>query len=177
MQNNIRFKIAPPWITYVNEITALFQHDPDIELKYNNDDPSITIFIKNNPEKAAALCLLLPDVKIFGNISLFINIEADEISNRAFPDAKNLFDVAFDRNPVYAFSKQISNIFSNKLLYVVFKNKVVQFFNDNLNDIFFFFCTLYQTIAQEIFNDANLLGVYYCTDVEEKVGKPLGEWP
>jgi len=60
---------------------------------------------------------------------------------------------------------------------VVFKNCVVQFFNDNLNDAHGVISTLYQNIAAEIFEDANLPGVHYCTDVERKLGKPLGDWP
>ena len=64
------------------------------------------------------------------------------------------------------------------MTYVVFKNCVVQFFNDNLNDCHGLISTLYQDIAAEIFEDANLNGVYYNTDVERgALGMPLGEWP
>jgi hypothetical protein len=62
--------------------------------------------------------------------------------------------------------------------YVVFKNCVVQFFNDNLNDCHGIISTLYQDIAAEIFEDADLHNVYYNTDVERgQLGMPLGEWP
>ena len=62
--------------------------------------------------------------------------------------------------------------------YVVFKNCVVQFFNDNLNDCHGIVSTLYQDIASEVFGDAGVTNVYYNTDVEVgKLGKPLGEWP
>jgi len=27
---NIKLKLSPPWVTYVNEIKALFENDPDI---------------------------------------------------------------------------------------------------------------------------------------------------
>ena len=51
-------------------------------------------------------------------------------------------------------------------------------FNDNLNDCHGLISTLYQDIAAEIFEDANLNGVYYNTDVERgALGMPLGEWP
>ena len=90
-----------------------------------------------------------------------------------------IFDLAFKDNPIYAYSKEISGLFSNKFIYVVFKNKVVQFFNDNLNDIHGLISTLYQNIAYEIFEDANinLMNVFFNTDIEEKVWTPLGEWP
>jgi hypothetical protein len=27
---DIRMKISPPWITYVNEVNCLFEHDPEV---------------------------------------------------------------------------------------------------------------------------------------------------
>lgn len=32
MNNIIKLKLSPPWITYVNELKALFEPDPDIEI-------------------------------------------------------------------------------------------------------------------------------------------------
>ena len=59
--------------------------------------------------------------------------------------------------------------------YVVFENKVVQFFNDDLSDIHGNKSTLYQEIAKDIFGDCD--NIYFCTDTKEEIGKPLGEWP
>ena len=70
------------------------------------------------------------------------------------------------------------NVWFYGATYVVFKNCVVQFFNDNLNDCHGIISTLYQDIAAELFKDADLIGVYYNTDVERgQLGMPLGEWP
>ena len=64
------------------------------------------------------------------------------------------------------------------MVYVVFKNCVVQFFNDNLNDAHGLISTLYQDIAADILDGPGTIGVYYCTDVEHgALGMPLGEWP
>ena len=76
------------------------------------------------------------------------------------------------------------------ITYVIFKNCVVQFFNDNLNDAHGVISTLYQDIAAELFADyleRSKRGVHFNTDVEDgvafkadvqkKLGKPLGEWP
>lgn len=141
----------------------------------------------DNPEKAEALDRLLPIGKCFGNIFLALTIIPSNESDKPLLEKqisqKELFDIAFDRNPVYAFSKEVTGIFSNVLTYVVFKNRVVQFFNDNLNDIHGLISTLYQDIAEEIFNDPDdeveqLYNVFFNTDIEEKVvGMPLGEWP
>ena len=178
---NVKLKLAPPWVTYVNKIKTLFGNDPDIDIVYDDsEDKELKLYIAGKGYKAEAISRLLPEIKVISNTYIKITIipanspseELDEhISN------KNLFDLAFERNPVYAFSEEISDFFSNPLTYVVFKNKVVQFFNDNLNDIHGLISTLYQDIAYEIFEDAYLDGVFYNTDIEEKVGKPLGEWP
>ena len=62
-------------------------------------------------------------------------------------------------------------------VYIVFKNKVVQYFNDDLKDVNGFCSTLYQKIAKDIFAENGCETACYCTDVSENLGKPLGEWP
>lgn len=176
---NIRLKISPPWITYVNEINALFQHDPDIDVVYDNDEIEVKLYVTDGM-KASALDRLLPDEISYGNVTLKITIiPANEefVDLDTHPSMKRLFDIVFNGNPIYAFSKEITGIFSNVLTYVVFKNRVVQFFNDNLNDIYGNMSTLYQEVAHEVIAEDINRQVCYCTDIEEKVGMPLGEWP
>ena len=133
----------------------------------------------NNGDKNAALLKLLPSEKTFGNIVWTIEIDGP-ISNRAFVSNKELFEVAFNGNPAfaYAIAPAQEGYYYIDFTQVVFKNCVVQFFNDNLNDCHGLISTLYQDIAAEIFEDAGLVGVNYNTDVEVgKLGMPLGEWP
>ena len=180
---DVRLKLSPPWITYVNKIKALFENDPEIKIEYDNDLLMVKLFVEDT-KKACAIATLLPEEKEFADLPLEIciipaNLEQfDEIEDDFYDlSHKELFDLAFKNNPVYAFSYEINDFFGCSITYVVFKNRVVQFFNDNLNDIHGLISTLYQDIADEIFEDAGLFGVFYCTDIEEKVGKPLGEWP
>ena len=58
---DVRLKISPPWITYVNKLQAVFDEDPQIafNVDYSAAHPSVTL-ATNNPEKAAALKWLLP---------------------------------------------------------------------------------------------------------------------
>ena len=175
---DVRLKLSPPWITYINKLEALFDGDPQLAFNIDMSVPSVTISGYNG-DKNAALQKLLPTEKAFGNIVLKINIDGP-ISNLAFPTAKSLFETAFGGNPAfaYAIAPAEEGYWFFSLTYVVFKNCVVQFFNDNLNDCHGLVSTLYQDIADEIFEDAGLVNVYYNTDVEVgKLGKPLGEWP
>lgn len=174
---DIRLKISSPWVTFVNEVIAMFQHDPEIKIEYDNDEVEVRLYV-DNPEKAAALELLLPYEVCFGNVILSIAVipSNDDVVSVS-SNVETLFNLAFNGNPVFAFTRSVEGILSNKITYVVFKNRVVQFFNDNLNDIHGNISTLYEEIARNIFNEEELYGVFYCTDIEEKVGMPLGEWP
>lgn len=177
--SDVRLKIAPPWITYINKIQALFDGDPQIALnvRTSSANPSVVLAC-NNGDKVAALQQILPTEVSFGNVVLKIEVDGTP-SNRIFVTKKELFEVAFSKNPVFAYAVSPDDgqwWFS--MTYVVFKNCVVQFFNDNLNDCHGIISTLYQDIASEILTGDAVQGVYFNTDVEHgQLGRPLGEWP
>ena len=178
--NSVRLKLAPPWITHMNMIQALFDGDPQIacNINWSSADPSI-VLATNNADKATALARILPEQVTFGNIILKISIDGP-FSNRAFTTPKELYETAFDKNPAFAYcvAPAQEGFHWVDFTYVVFKNCVVQFFNDNLNDPHGVISTLYQDIAAEVLtNDFTGANVCYCTDVERKLGMPLGEWP
>ena len=177
---DVRLKMSPPWITFINEMEALFDGDPQIACNVNtmSNGPSIRL-ATNNGDKGAALLKLLPAEKKFGNVTLTIGVDGP-ISNRAFTSMKELFETAFAGNPAFAYcvAPTEEGVWFFEFVYVVFKNCVVQFFNDNLDDAHGVISTLYQDIAKDIFgNEDYLMNVHYCTDVERKLGMPLGEWP
>lgn len=177
---DVRLKISPPWVTYINKVQALFDGDPQIacNVKWNAPNPAITLAC-NNGDKVAALLQILPTEVKFGNIVLKVNVDGIP-SNRAFVNKKELFEVAFEKNPAFAYAVAPADDGYNwfDMVYVVFKNCVVQFFNDNLNDCHGVISTLYQDIAEEVLTGESVQGVYFNTDVERgKLGKPLGEWP
>lgn len=178
--SDVRLKLAPPWITYINKLQALFDGDPQIAFNVDWLAPSVTIAC-NNGLKNAGLLLLLPDEKSWGNITMPIRIDGP-VANKTFTSPKELFKTVFSGNPAFAdcISPVEDGYFYIGFCYVIFKNCVVQFFNDNLNDAHGLLSTLYQDIADEIFADAsyNINSVRYCTDIERgALGKPLGEWP
>lgn len=171
----MRLKLAPPWVTFVNEVKALFDEDPQIIVAYDNDAVEVKLYV-NDAKKAEAIQLLLPENKNYGNVDLKITIFPANIGNYDFSKYTfgQIFDTAFDGNPVYSFSRDIDSVFTNVLTYVVFTNKVVQFFNDNLNDIYGNMTTLYQEIASDVFEAGE--SVFYCTDIKKEVGNER-QWP
>jgi len=156
--------LSSPWVNYYRMINALFGNDPEIKIVFTENDNTIRLFV-SNAAKADALTQLIPPQKTFGNVTLnVIVIPANEVD----ASFSSLFEIAFKDNPVFAFSKTVQGIMSNPISYVVFKNEVVQYYTDDLGDIYGNRSTLYQDIAKEVFGSQD--GVFFCTDVEKKVG-------
>lgn len=178
--NEVRLKMSPPWSTFINEVEELFDGDPQIacNVNHSSSNPYITLAC-NNGDKVTALQQILPSEVNFGNITLKINIDGKP-SNRAFTTKKELFEVAFEKNPVFAYAvcPNEDGYAWFSMTYVVFKNHVVQFFADNLNDCHGIISTLYEDIAREVLTGEGVQGVYFNTDIEHgALGAPLGEWP
>lgn len=151
-------KLSAPWLTYFHKLEALFGKDPQIELEF--EDYVITIYVYNE-EKADALIKLLPVQKVFGNIVVDIDVVP---SGENINSDIELFKKAFKGNPVVDYVTSTDGAF--KADYIVFKNEVVQFFNDQLDDPFGNISTLYQDIAKEVFEGTT--SVHFCTNLPEK---------
>ena len=148
-----KLDLSAPWFTYVKEIEALFGNDPDISMSFDEEHLDLYLYVHNH-DKADALTKLLPSVKTFGNIAMKIAVfntndgEDDPVIflKRLFQDNRAV--VGFETTP--------------KGTYVVFRKEVVQFYNDQLDDVHGNKSTLYQEIAKDIFGGVQ--GVYFCTE-------------
>lgn len=178
--SDVRLKILPPWTIMIRKFEALFDGDPLIACNcdFSGSHPAIVLACANG-DKTAALQKILPSEIDFGNVKLTVAVDGVP-SNRAFTSKVELFDTAFKGNPAYAYSVCPAEEGYQWIgtTYVVFKNCVVQFAADNLNDCHGIISTLYQSIAEEILTGEATAGVFYNTDVERaNLGMPLGEWP
>lgn len=178
--SDVRLKLLPHWTIVIRKLEALFDGDPLIacNTNFNSGNPSI-VFACGNGDKTTALQQILPSEINFGNVKLSIVVDGTP-SNRTFTSKIELFDTAFKGNPAYAYSVCPAEEGYQWIgtTYVVFKNCVVQFAADNLNDCHGIISTLYQNIADELLTGPATDGVFYNTDVERaNLGKPLGEWP
>lgn len=148
-------KLSPPWITFMHEIVALFNQDPDIDIKCDEEEPRIKLYVKG-AGKAEALTKLLPTDKEFGNVILKIEvIPANEEDKPA-----DLIRRAFEGNPVLEQVVSVPGPYG-AFNYAMFKKEVVQFYNDQMDDVCGNKNTLYQEIAKDVFNQQD--GVYFCT--------------
>ena len=165
-----KMKLSPPWITFVNEVKALFEEDPEIKIMYDEDSYTLKLFV-DDTDKAAAVTKLLPEKKEFGNVVLVIEVvpaNADEY------EIDQIVAKAFEGNPVLSNVASFDSPFG-RVNYAVFQKKVVQFFNDQMDDINGNKSTLYQDIARDVFGTEH--GIFFCTEAVGTLAKPLGEWP
>lgn len=165
-------KLSSPWQELANEFTAMFGADPDINVVFEEGENKIVKLYVDNDKKAAALEILLPSSKDFGNVTVYIEVIPANINH--YDGLAEIYEQALSGNP--AFSRVVTGskgLFA--MSYVMFKPEVVQFFNDELSDANGFKHTLYQDIARDIFDPA--VGLSFCTELKDGVNKPLGEWP
>ena len=161
---NEKLRLSAPWVTYVRQVKALFEKDPDIKIKYDEDELELSLYVTGQ-NKADAIAELLPVEKAFGNIVLKIKvIPANLISSTP----SKLLNDAFAGNPVFDSAITIHpDGTSNPFTYLVFKNAVTQIWNDDLSDPNGIKSTLLQDLAPEVLNLPR--GVYCCTEPGEDI--------
>lgn len=166
-----KIKLSPPWIEFYREMDALFGDDPEVRVEYDDESVVIKLYV-DNQEKAQALTKLLPVKKDFGSITIGIQVIP---ANGLTFGLTDLFRQAFAGNPALSYIGAAEGPFANQLDYVVFRNKVVQFFNDNIGDINGLKSTLYEDIAKNVFE--YIPGIFFCTDMEGNPGESARERP
>lgn len=158
--NNVN--LSAPWVNYFHELEAFFAEDPDVIVTYNNENVEIHLYVEGSA-KAEALSELLPNEKEFGPVTLKIVV----IPSNATPTRASLIRDALAGNKAFSYMETIKlGPYANPMNFVVFKNKVVQYFTDNLGDIHGVKSTLYEDMAREIFGGEE--GIYFCTDLPEE---------
>ena len=172
-----KLQLVSPWINFYHELQAFFKYDEDVYVLYDENfesKPEIKLYV-NSSEKAGALAKLLPDSRSFGNVELKITVipsnkPKSEIKNsrynyrrgRANSDTEALFVKALLSNRAFEFSETVSGVFTNDIVYIVFVNEVVQYYDDNIGDYYGQCSMLFQNLAADIFEPID--GVHYCTN-------------
>lgn len=158
-----KMELSPPWITFVNELRALFGSDPEINIVYLESSNEVKLYVTTD-EKATALSRLIPTQKIFGNVILKITIIPANLKDIPSED---LFAAAFKNNPVLNRIQTIPSSPFGNMTYIIFEKKVVQFPNDEISDIYGNKSTLYQNIANDLFEPH--MNIFFCTNSDDKI--------
>lgn len=153
-------KLSSPWEIYYSQITKLFEKDNGVipVLDDTEEEKVIKLFV-DQQGKADALAKLLEPVKTFGNVVVKVKVLP---SNTTEESPVELFRKAFEGNGALSYIASTSAPF--EFNYVVFKKEVVQYYADNMSDPNGNHSTLYQNLANDIFEKHP--GIYFATDVE-----------
>lgn len=166
-----KVSISSPWVSFYREIDALFKEDPEVRIIYDEEENVVKLYV-SNARKAEALTQLLPAERTFGKVTVRVDvIPANDLGT----DMLSLFEAAFDGNPALAYVRTGGSPITSAFNYVVFKNKVVQYFNDDLGDVYGNRSTLYQELAKDVFS-GQTDGVFFCTEIGDKLGEPFDSW-
>lgn len=159
-----RLKLSPPWSIFYDEIRVMFQKDPEVRVVMDEDNKTIYLFV-NNPKKSAALAQILEQEIKLGRIMLKVQVPPpDGAGEYEFKNGVELYQAAFENNPRLSYVQPKTSIFDTSF-YVVFKNEVVQYFNDDISDINSQCSTLAECIARDIFVGDEIPN--FCTDFPE----------
>ena len=159
-----RLKLSPPWSIFYDEVRAMFAKDPEVKVVMDEEKYTIYVFV-NNPRKSAAIAEILQQEKKFGRITLKVMVPPpDGAGDYDFADGVELYCAAFEKNPRLSYVQPKTSIFDTSF-YVVFKNEVIQYFNDDISDINSQCSTLAEYIARDIFIGNELPN--FCTDYPE----------
>lgn len=151
-----KLMLSAPWVTYIHELQMLFEQDKDIRMVVDSNYMEVKLYVEDW-RKADALSKLLPQEKVFENVTLKIEVIP---ANHGDDSPFSLIQVAFKGNPVFVGAESASKMIGT-FNYAVFKKEVAQFFNDQLDDINGNRSMLYQDIARDVLGEKD--GVFYCT--------------
>ena len=164
-------KLSSPWVEYYRKINALFARDPDIRIVFDEEEPKLMIYVYND-RKARAMDALIGTEKVFGNVTLKIEVipannKVEFLSTTTGytkTEKKNLAGALFQGNSAVKSIHDIENYFEGAVTYIIFEKEVVQYFDDNLGSYYGLKSTLYEDIAKDVLSP--VAGVYYCTSNE-----------
>ena len=167
-----KLNLSSPWVVYYRKLSAFFKEDPEVRITYDEIEQEIKLYVDND-EKAVALKNLLPHEQNFGNVTLYITIVPtnkttfDSVKAAYSTSLSDIIHICFNNKAIVGVIV-VDGIMTNKMIFVIFKKEVVQYFTDNIGDYHGICSTLYQDLAKEIFG--NIDGVFFCTDNEMELG-------
>ena len=164
----IKLELQSPWQTYYNKVRALLGNDTDLTISAMEKSGEYEYFFRvdsTNTEKINSLNTVFKTVIPMGNITLKIGFGVVDINDVAENDIKPTaedFKIAFTDNPLVEDYHDIE-AFGGHHVYIEFKKKVIQFYNDDITDFYGNFNGLAEDIAREVTN--NVAGIFYCTSI------------
>ena len=129
-----KLKLSPPWSIFYDEVREMFKGDPDVRVIMDEATYTVHVFV-NDPAKSAAIATILEQERKFGRVTLKVQVPPpDKKFAIRFDSAVDVYQTALKGNPHLSYIKPKGSIFDTSF-YVVFKNEVIQYFNDDISDV------------------------------------------
>lgn len=159
-------KKSAPWVRYVALLKMLFENDPDVRIVYRDETPYIIDINITGEEKFEAATKLIGETKTFGNVVLTIRYHLSNPVKKE-KSKKELFKALLEGNPILTdiVTIDLPNT-SNNITYFLFKDEVVQYWDDALSNPHGVLSTLWEEIMKELFEDTE--EVIFTTRVDGK---------
>ena len=157
MNDEDSLKLTPPWYTYFNLIKHSIGKDRYIEV-FNMKELSDTDFLiqikTRNKEKALALATLISPIKKFGNTRIYIEVTycGEVVKPTKTPQNVNnaikIVRKALGTNHYFESVEHVT-LMGRITIFPVFKKEVIQFFNDDLSDLY----NNFNGVAADVFSE------------------------
>ena len=157
--------IQSPWVTTYGKIRALFENDSDLKIsKLSGDHEGVYTFAitSGNVTKLTAIEKILKKEFVFGNVTLQVKFIYDDPVDDQI--TANDFRNAFNGNTIVRDVKTVKNPFGTEQTFVMFGKDVIQFYNDDISDLYGNFNGLSEDIAREVFNPTDA-SINFMTDI------------
>jgi len=150
--------LSPPWYTIWNKIKSTFGNDPNVKVGplVTQSTPFKIIIDVNDHDKATAIASILSLKFDLGNNSIQVAVRDNKgsVVVPTVPTSEeqlvSIIKTALGSNAWFVDAKiVILPILERKILYAVFHKAVIQFFNDDLSDMY----NNYNNVAAFVFKD------------------------
>lgn len=148
-------QVSAPWYTVHRKLKKLFKGDPEVKVSpldgsVKEEDGKYTVYIScNNAEKLSAIEKLIKTEYDFGGVRMNIKFTAKDGDTE---DWEKILKTAFTGNTNVTSIVAVPDLF-DEYYYVIFEDKVVQFYNDEMWDCYGNWNGLYTDIAKDVFKD------------------------
>jgi hypothetical protein len=158
LEDNMTPHLSAPWYTLWNEIKATIGNDSDVSVGDldTSRSPFIVPIKVNNHDKAVAIASIMALHHQLGNVSVDVQVKdpngtiVQPVTPSSAQALTELVQVALAKNNLFE-KVVVKPLYpgARDIVYPVFSKAVIQFYNDDLSDLY----NNYNNVAASVFSD------------------------
>ncbi|MCL2446093.1 MAG: hypothetical protein FWD06_04950 [Oscillospiraceae bacterium] len=169
--------LSPPWYTFFNMVKYSIGNDQCVNVLDMQEISEQSFLIPIDVDccdKARALATIVVSYKKFGNINVYVevlhhgNVVQPGAAPKGLESLVKLYQQALETNRCFQ-CVEFRKIFDSVLLFPVFERTVIQFFNDDLSDLYNNFNGIAANVFAEVLRlSVNDIHIYPSTAARKK---------